>query len=67
MNQQIMQYNRMINNEQYKQAERYHNGIKYAEYGRLLKRVQRVFANFNPRSASFKVAVEPSPTCSDVA
>ena len=41
MDPQIIQYNRMIYNEQYKKAELYHKGIKYGEYYRLLKRIQR--------------------------
>jgi hypothetical protein len=40
MEPQIIQYNRMIHNEGYRKAERYHNGIKYGEYYRLLKRAQ---------------------------
>ncbi len=40
MDQQIMHYNRMMQNEQVKKAERYHNGLKYGEYYTLLKRAQ---------------------------
>jgi len=43
---QIIQYNRIIHNEQYKKAEHDHNGAKYGEYYRLLKRTQRSLMNF---------------------
>ncbi len=45
MDQQIMHYNRMIQNEQYKKAERYHNGLKYGGYYTLLKHAQSYFTN----------------------
>ena len=37
---QIIQYNRLIHNEAYQKAEHDHNGMKYGEYYRLLKRTQ---------------------------
>ena len=52
MDQQIMQYNRMIQNEQYKKAERYHNGLKYGEYYTLLKRAQSFLLNLLPALTS---------------
>ncbi len=45
MDQQIMHYNRMMQNEQIKKAERYHNGLKYGEYYTLLKRAQSYLQN----------------------
>lgn len=41
MEPQIIQYNRMTQNEGYRKAEHYHNGIKYGEYYRLWKRAQK--------------------------
>jgi len=44
---QIIHYNRIIHNEQYKTAERYFNGMKYGEYYRLLKRGQHTLMKFD--------------------
>lgn len=41
MEMQIIQFNRMVHDEQYKQAERYHQGMKHGAYDALLRRIQR--------------------------
>ena len=53
MEQQIIQFNRIIHSETYKKAEREYNGIKHGEYYRLLKQAQRLFVNANLKFTSF--------------
>ncbi len=44
---QINQFNRIVQNEAYRKAERYHDGIKYGEYYTMLKRIQRFLMKFD--------------------
>ena len=47
MQQQIIQFNRIVHDEEYKKAEYYHNGIKYGAYYELLKRMERFLMKFD--------------------
>jgi len=47
MESQINQFNRIVQNDAYRKAEQYHNGIKYGEYYTLLKRIQRFLMKFD--------------------
>jgi hypothetical protein len=44
---QIIQFNRLTQNEAYKKAEQYHNGNKFGEYYRLLKLAHRSLRKFD--------------------
>lgn len=61
MYQQIMQYNRMTQNDTYRQAEKYHNGEKYGEYNRLFQQAQKSLAALFAAGTSLSNRTQKQP------